>query len=187
MPLISSTCNMVSAAYASTKESHPHVKTVCDAAEKGVKTLTAAAISGAQPLLSKLEPQSKQSPGEHRAYLSAVWGGGRGAAPPRSRGACPRPSLDFSLAPSLAVTSASEYAHRGLDKLEENLPILQQQTEKVTGLHHREPRGGRGLSREGVPRGTECGVPSQREQTRATTSSPAPLGSVPTTLTGRML
>lgn len=86
MPLISTTCNMVSAAYTSTKESHPHVKTVCDAAEKGVKTLTAAAVSGAQPILSKLEPQ---------------------------------------------IASASEYAHRGLDKLEENLPILQQQTEKV--------------------------------------------------------
>ncbi|KAK2491765.1 hypothetical protein MC885_011403 [Smutsia gigantea] len=86
MPLISSTCSMVSAAYTSTKESHPHVKTVCDAAEKGVKTLTAAAISGAQPILSKLEPQ---------------------------------------------ITSAGEYAHRGLDKLEENLPVLQQQTEKV--------------------------------------------------------
>lgn len=86
MPLISTTCNMVSAAYTSTKESHPHVKTVCDAAEKGVKTLTAAAVSGAQPILSKLEPQ---------------------------------------------ITSASEYAHKGLDKLEENLPILQQQTGKV--------------------------------------------------------
>ncbi|KAM9732055.1 perilipin-3 isoform 3-T4 [Dama dama] len=86
MPLISSTCNMVSAAYTSTKESHPHVKTVCDAAEKGVKTLKAAAVSGAQPILSKLEPQ---------------------------------------------LTSASEYAHRGLDKLEENLPILQQPPEKV--------------------------------------------------------
>ncbi|XP_057396595.1 perilipin-3 isoform X1 [Balaenoptera acutorostrata] len=86
MPLISSTCHMVSAAYMSTKESHPHVKTVCDAAEKGVKTLTAAAVSGAQPILSKLEPQ---------------------------------------------LTSASEYAHRGLDKLEENLPILQQPPEKV--------------------------------------------------------
>ncbi|XP_016053354.1 PREDICTED: perilipin-3 [Miniopterus natalensis] len=86
MPLISSTCSMVSAAYTSTKESHPHVKTVCDVAEKGVKTLTAAAVSGAQPILSKLEPQ---------------------------------------------ITSASGYAHRGLDKLEENLPILQQQTEKV--------------------------------------------------------
>uniref|UniRef100_A0A8D0ZKK1 Perilipin n=2 Tax=Sus scrofa TaxID=9823 RepID=A0A8D0ZKK1_PIG len=86
MPLISSTCHMVSAAYTSTKESHPHVKTVCDVAEKGVKTLTAAAVSGAQPILSKLEPQ---------------------------------------------LTSASEYAHRGLDKLEENLPILQQPSEKV--------------------------------------------------------
>ncbi|KAF6096201.1 perilipin 3 [Phyllostomus discolor] len=86
MPLISSTCGMVSAAYTSTKESYPHIKTVCDAAEKGVKTLTAAAISGAQPILSKLEPQ---------------------------------------------ITSASGYAHRGLDKLEENLPILQQQPEKV--------------------------------------------------------
>ncbi|XP_006206436.2 perilipin-3 [Vicugna pacos] len=86
MPLISSTCHVVSAAYASTKESYPHVKTVCDAAEKGVKTLTAAAVSGAQPILSKLEPQ---------------------------------------------LTSASEYAHRGLDKLEENLPILQQPPEKV--------------------------------------------------------
>ncbi|XP_004771540.1 perilipin-3 isoform X1 [Mustela putorius furo] len=82
MPLISSTCNIVSAAYTSTKESHPHVKTVCDAAERGVKTLTAAA----QPILSRLEPQ---------------------------------------------IASASEYAHRGLDKLEENLPILQQHTEKV--------------------------------------------------------
>ncbi|XP_036739921.2 perilipin-3 isoform X1 [Manis pentadactyla] len=86
MPLISSTCSMVSAAYTSTKESHPHVKTVCDAAEKGVKTLTAAAVSGAQPILSKLEPQ---------------------------------------------ITSAGEYAHRGLDKLEENLPVLQQQPGKV--------------------------------------------------------
>ncbi|XP_010633384.1 perilipin-3 [Fukomys damarensis] len=86
MPLISSTCDMVSAAYASTKESHPHVRTVCDAAEKGVRALTAAAVSGAQPILSRLEPQ---------------------------------------------LTSASEYAHRGLDKLEENLPILQQPTEKV--------------------------------------------------------
>ncbi|XP_060001481.1 perilipin-3 isoform X2 [Lagenorhynchus albirostris] len=86
MPLISSTCHMVSATYMSTKESHPHVKTVCDAAEKGVKTLTAVAVSGAQPILSKLEPQ---------------------------------------------LTSASEYAHRGLDKLEENLPILQQPPEKV--------------------------------------------------------
>ncbi|KAM9242384.1 perilipin-3 isoform 1-T2 [Dugong dugon] len=86
MPLISSTCDMVSAAYASTKENYPHIKSVCDVAEKGVKTLTAAAVSGAQPILSKLEPQ---------------------------------------------FASASEYAHKGLDKLEENLPILQKPPEKV--------------------------------------------------------
>ncbi|XP_075854473.1 perilipin-3 isoform X1 [Microcebus murinus] len=86
MPLVSSTCGMVSAAYASTKESHPHVRTVCDAAEKGVRTLAAAAASGAQPLLSRLEPQ---------------------------------------------IASASGYAHRGLDKLEESLPILQRPSEQV--------------------------------------------------------
>ncbi|XP_042525830.1 perilipin-3 [Dipodomys spectabilis] len=85
MPLISSTCNMVSAAYTSTKESHPNVKAVCDMAEKGIRTFTEAAVSGAQPILSKLEPQ---------------------------------------------ITSASEYAHRGLDRLQ-TVPILQQTSDKV--------------------------------------------------------
>lgn len=50
---------MVSSAYASTKETHPYLKSVCDVAEKGVKTITAAAVGGAQPLLTKLEPQSR--------------------------------------------------------------------------------------------------------------------------------
>ncbi|KAM4889209.1 perilipin-3 isoform 2-T2 [Thomomys bottae] len=85
MPFVSSTCNMVSAAYTSTKESYPHVRVVCDMAEKGIKTITEAAVSGAQPILSKLEPQ---------------------------------------------ITSASEYAHRGLDRLE-NVPILQESSDKV--------------------------------------------------------
>uniref|UniRef100_A0A8D0F147 Perilipin n=1 Tax=Strix occidentalis caurina TaxID=311401 RepID=A0A8D0F147_STROC len=88
LPLVSSAYDMVSTAYASTKESHPYVKSVCDAAEKGVKTLTAAAVSGAQPILTKLEPQ---------------------------------------------ISTANEYACKGLDKLEEKLPILQQPPEKVTG------------------------------------------------------
>ncbi|NXT89000.1 PLIN3 protein, partial [Anhinga rufa] len=88
LPLVSSAYDMVSTAYASTKESHPYVKSVCDAAEKGVKTLTAAAVSGAQPILTKLEPQ---------------------------------------------ISTANEYACKGLDKLEEKLPILQQPTEKVVG------------------------------------------------------
>ncbi|XP_017689107.1 PREDICTED: perilipin-3-like [Lepidothrix coronata] len=59
LPLVSSAYDMVSSAYSSTKESHPYVRSVCDAAEKGVKTLTAAAVSGAQPLLTRLEPQSE--------------------------------------------------------------------------------------------------------------------------------
>ncbi|NXJ72743.1 PLIN3 protein, partial [Rostratula benghalensis] len=86
LPLVSSAYGMVSTAYASTKESHPYVKSVCAAAEKGVKTLTAAAVSGAQPILTKLEPQ---------------------------------------------ISTANEYACKGLDKLEEKLPILQQPTEKL--------------------------------------------------------
>ncbi|XP_032992439.1 perilipin-3-like [Lacerta agilis] len=86
LPLVSSTFDMVSSAYASTKETHPYLKSVCDVAEKSVKTLTAAAVGGAQPLLTKLEPQ---------------------------------------------IATANEYACKGLDKLEEKLPILQQPSEKV--------------------------------------------------------
>ncbi|NXQ26807.1 PLIN3 protein, partial [Alaudala cheleensis] len=86
LPLVSSAYDMVSSAYACTKESHPCVRSVCDAAEKGVKTLTAAAVSGAQPLLTRLEPQ---------------------------------------------ISTANEYACKGLDKLEEKLPILQQSPQKV--------------------------------------------------------
>ncbi|NWI97007.1 PLIN3 protein, partial [Pitta sordida] len=86
LPLVSSAYDMVSNAYTSTKESHPYVRSVCDAAEKGVKTLTAAAVSGAQPLLTRLEPQ---------------------------------------------ISTANEFACKGLDKLEEKLPILQQPPEKL--------------------------------------------------------
>lgn len=86
LPLISSTYGMVSAAYTSTKENYPHVRTVCDMAEKGVKTLTTAAVSRAQPIMSKLEPQ---------------------------------------------IATANKYAHQGLDRLQESLPVLQQPTEKV--------------------------------------------------------
>uniref|UniRef100_A0A8C5TPM3 Perilipin n=1 Tax=Malurus cyaneus samueli TaxID=2593467 RepID=A0A8C5TPM3_9PASS len=89
LPLVSSAYDMVSSAYTCTKESHPYVRSVCDAAEKGVKTLTAAAVSGAQPLLTRLEPQ---------------------------------------------ISTANEFACKGLDKLEEKLPILQQPPEKVRVL-----------------------------------------------------
>ncbi|KAM6463632.1 perilipin-3-like [Liasis olivaceus] len=86
LPLVSSTCQMVSSAYTTTKETHPYLKSVCDVAEKGVKTLTAAALCSAQPLVTRLEPQ---------------------------------------------IATASVYACKGLDKLEEKLPILQQPSEKV--------------------------------------------------------
>ncbi|NXB93991.1 PLIN3 protein, partial [Vidua chalybeata] len=88
LPLVSSAYDMVSSAYTCTKESHPYVRSVCDVAEKGVKTLTAAAVSGAQPLLTRLEPQ---------------------------------------------ISTANELACKGLDKLEEKLPILQQPPQKVPG------------------------------------------------------
>uniref|UniRef100_A0A8C0IKY7 Perilipin-3 n=1 Tax=Chelonoidis abingdonii TaxID=106734 RepID=A0A8C0IKY7_CHEAB len=87
LPFVSSAYDMVSTAYTSTKESHPYVKSVCDMAEKGMKSMAAAVVSGAQPILSKLEPQ---------------------------------------------ISTANEYACRGLDKLEEKLPILQEPTDKVT-------------------------------------------------------
>ncbi|XP_043576909.1 perilipin-3-like [Chiloscyllium plagiosum] len=57
LPLVSSACEMVSAAYHSTKENHPYMKTICDVAEQGVKTITAVAASGAKPIMDKLEPQ----------------------------------------------------------------------------------------------------------------------------------
>ncbi|NXK38797.1 PLIN3 protein, partial [Piprites chloris] len=113
LALVSCACGAVAAAYATTKESHPYVRSVCDAAEKGVKTLTAAAVSGAQPLLTRLEPH---------------------------------------------ISTANELACRGLDKLEEKLPILQQPPERVTT-----PWGARGgiqcwsHCRVRLP----CAVPSQ--------------------------
>uniref|UniRef100_A0A8C0B6X0 Perilipin n=1 Tax=Buteo japonicus TaxID=224669 RepID=A0A8C0B6X0_9AVES len=86
LTLVSSACDIVSTAYASTKESHPYIRSVCDAAEKGVKSVTKATASCVQPVLTTLEPH---------------------------------------------VAAASEYASKGLDKLEEKLPLLQKPGEQV--------------------------------------------------------
>ncbi|XP_054147100.1 perilipin-3-like [Melozone crissalis] len=86
LPLVSCACGAVAAAYGRTKERHPSVGSVCSAAENGLRTLTAAAASGAQPLLTRLEPQ---------------------------------------------ISTANRLACRGLDKLEEKLPMLQQPPERV--------------------------------------------------------
>ncbi|KAF1620163.1 Perilipin-3, partial [Eudyptes chrysolophus] len=56
LTLVSSACDMVSTAYASTKDSHPYVRSVCDAAEKGVKSVTEATASCVQPVRTTLEP-----------------------------------------------------------------------------------------------------------------------------------
>ncbi|CAM5156170.1 unnamed protein product, partial [Natator depressus] len=57
MPLVSSACEMASASYAATKETHPAIKGVCEVAETGVRAITSAAITGARPFLAQLEPQ----------------------------------------------------------------------------------------------------------------------------------
>ncbi|NXI84101.1 PLIN3 protein, partial [Rhipidura dahli] len=149
LALVSSACGAVASAYACTKESHPYVRSVCHAAEKGVKTLTAAAVSGAQPLLTRLEPQ---------------------------------------------ISTANEFACKGLDKLEEKLPILQQPPERVTS-----PGGhGQGCSAEsGAAASCPCAVPSQvvagtRELLSCTVSGAvartrSALGAVVGTRVGRLL
>uniref|UniRef100_H3BEU4 Perilipin 2 n=1 Tax=Latimeria chalumnae TaxID=7897 RepID=H3BEU4_LATCH len=57
LPLVSSTYDMVSSVYVNTKENHPYLRSVCEVAEKGVKTITAAAFTNAIPFIQKMEPQ----------------------------------------------------------------------------------------------------------------------------------
>ncbi|NXY31433.1 PLIN2 protein, partial [Pomatorhinus ruficollis] len=57
LPLVSSTYDMVSTAYIATKDNHPYLKSVCEIAEKGVKTITSVAMTSAMPIIQKLEPQ----------------------------------------------------------------------------------------------------------------------------------
>ncbi|NXM11473.1 PLIN3 protein, partial [Ploceus nigricollis] len=56
LSLVGSACDVVSAAYASTKESQPCLRSVCDAAEEGVQSVTEATASCVQPVLATLEP-----------------------------------------------------------------------------------------------------------------------------------
>ncbi|KAK6493209.1 perilipin-2-like isoform X1 [Huso huso] len=57
LPLVSSTYDMVSTVYCNTKENHPYIKSVCEVAEKSVKTITSVALTSAMPIIQKLEPQ----------------------------------------------------------------------------------------------------------------------------------
>ncbi|XP_077917396.1 perilipin-2 isoform X1 [Halichoerus grypus] len=86
LPLVSSTYDLVSSAYISTKDQYPCLKSVCEMAEKGVKTITSMAVMSALPIIQKLEPQ---------------------------------------------IAVANTYACKGLDRIEEKLPILNQSTNQV--------------------------------------------------------
>ncbi|XP_029776455.1 perilipin-2 isoform X2 [Suricata suricatta] len=86
LPLVSSTYDLVSSAYVSTKDQYPCLKSVCEMAEKGVKTITSVAVTSALPIFQKLEPH---------------------------------------------IAVANTYACKGLDRIEEKLPILNQPTTQV--------------------------------------------------------
>ncbi|XP_064435469.1 perilipin-2 isoform X3 [Mirounga angustirostris] len=86
LPLVSSTYNLMSSAYISTKDQYPCLKSLCEMAEKGVKTITSMAVTSALPIIQKLEPQ---------------------------------------------IAVANTYACKGLDRIEEKLPILNQPTNQV--------------------------------------------------------
>lgn len=57
LPLVSSTYCLVSSVYSNTKDNHPYIRTVCEAAEQGVRTITSVALTTASPIIDKLEPQ----------------------------------------------------------------------------------------------------------------------------------
>lgn len=86
LPLVSSTYDLVSSTYVSTKDQHPYLRSVCEMAEKGVKTVTSVAVTSALPIIQKLEPQ---------------------------------------------IAVANTYACKGLDRMEERLPILNQPTSEI--------------------------------------------------------
>ncbi|CAI5786396.1 Hypothetical predicted protein [Podarcis lilfordi] len=86
LPLVCSVCDLVSSNYTSIKRKSSYLQTVCGGAEKGMKTITGAAINKAQPLLTTFEPQ---------------------------------------------IATANRFACRGLDTVEEKMPILQQTADQV--------------------------------------------------------
>ncbi|KAM9426842.1 perilipin-2 [Pholidichthys leucotaenia] len=57
LPLVSSTYGLVSSVYSNTKDKHPYIRNVCEAAEQGVRTITSVALTTASPIIGKLEPQ----------------------------------------------------------------------------------------------------------------------------------
>lgn len=54
LPLVSSTYDLMSKVYLQTKDQHPYLKSVCEVAELGVKTVTSVAFTSALPIIDKL-------------------------------------------------------------------------------------------------------------------------------------
>ncbi|XP_025892080.1 perilipin-1 [Nothoprocta perdicaria] len=57
LPVVSSTCESLQRSYASTKEAHPLVASVCDVYERGVQGAGALAAWSVEPVVRRLEPQ----------------------------------------------------------------------------------------------------------------------------------
>lgn len=118
LPLVSSTCEAVSRSYTSTKESLPLLKGVMDAAESGVRTLGAAASTGSKPLLDIIEPQ--------RRFFCLHSYSDTTASDLRVI-----TFLFRSRVSVFVVATVNEYALKGLDKMEEKLPVLHQPANQV--------------------------------------------------------
>ncbi|XP_029695896.1 perilipin-2 isoform X2 [Takifugu rubripes] len=57
LPLVSSTYGLLSSVYSGTKHTHRYLRSVCEAAELGVRSLGSAALLTAAPIIHRLEPQ----------------------------------------------------------------------------------------------------------------------------------
>ncbi|KAF1489543.1 Perilipin-1, partial [Eudyptula minor novaehollandiae] len=57
LPVVSSTCESLQRTYASTKEAHPLMASVCEVYERGVQGASALAMWSMEPVVRRLEPQ----------------------------------------------------------------------------------------------------------------------------------
>ncbi|XP_075620551.1 perilipin-1 isoform X1 [Balearica regulorum gibbericeps] len=57
LPVVSSTCESLQRTYASTKEAHPLMASVCEVYERGVQGASTLAMWSMEPVVRKLEPQ----------------------------------------------------------------------------------------------------------------------------------
>ncbi|NXT24148.1 PLIN1 protein, partial [Syrrhaptes paradoxus] len=57
LPVVSSTCESLQRTYASTKEAHPLMASVCEVYERGVQGASALAMHSVEPVVRRLEPQ----------------------------------------------------------------------------------------------------------------------------------